>query len=89
MKNDYEIQIITIDVENNREGRQIAETLENLKFDSFTELKNFTVTAIGSEEEFNKLNLLTWHLTDFMDICNNEEINLDLVWIGYVRMKKL
>lgn len=39
-------------------------------------------------QEFNKKYpwALFYELTDFMDLCNNQELDLEANWIGYIRM---
>lgn len=47
---------------------------------------------IDSIEEFNKVfgegffHVTMYELTDFMDLCNNQEISLEGVWIGYIQL---
>ena len=89
----YETMILTFDVESYSDGRRIAERIENQKFDSHTELLERIKAEIGgADKKYNKAYddhaVQLWSLTDFMDACNNEEIFLDDLWIGYVQLKK-
>lgn len=85
----YETMILTIDVSTFSDGRKLAEHLENQKYDSFGELTKAIDEELGDEsDERDDYNIQIWTLTDFMDACNNEEIFLDDLWIGYVQLKK-
>jgi hypothetical protein len=53
--------------------RNVAEVIEN---------ESFTIEALT--EKFEDAQIL--ELTDFMDLCNNEELNLDGCWISYVNI---
>lgn len=86
----YETMILTLDVEPFDDGRKVAEHMENEKFDSHAELLERLDSELGSyAEDRNEYNVQLWSLTDFMDACNNEEINLVNIWIGYVHLKKV
>ena len=76
--------IVTIDVEPYDNGRKVMETIENMVFENaykvVEEIKNMPYM---SHEQFVKGSVNFYELTDFMDACNNEEISLNTVWVGY------
>jgi len=85
----YETMIVTIEVESFDDGRRTAEHLENQKFDSYSEFIERLDSELDSYAKYrNEHNVQLWSLTDFMDACNNQEINLENVWIGYIHLKK-
>lgn len=84
----YETMILVIDVDPFRNGRQVCERLENQKFDSQTDLLTAVKSELDSEIE-DETNVQLWTLSDFMDVCNDQEMNLENVWIGYVHIKEL
>ena len=85
----YETMILTIEVESFDDGRRTAEHLENQKFDSHSEFIERLDSELDSYAKYrNDYNVQLWSLTDFMDACNNQEINLENVWIGYIHLKK-
>ena len=58
-------------------GRRILENLENVYYPSTDSLKN----------AYPK-NAIIWELSDYMDACNNQEIDLEQFWIGYAHVIK-
>lgn len=86
----YETMILTIDVDAFSDGRKVAERIEDQKFDSYGEFIKELDSELGSEaDKRDESNVQLWTLTDFMDVCNDQEMNLENVWIGYVHIKKL
>jgi len=57
--------------------RDDAEAVENTTFESISDL----------EDRFPKDFLVYPDISDFMDDCNNQEINLELYWLTYVNLK--
>lgn len=55
--------------------RKLVEHQENMIFNTTTELK----------QAYPK-DTLIYDLSDFMDDCNNQEINLDSYWVGYANL---
>ena len=75
--------IVLADV-NSFDRRNFAEDIEDKTFNTFDEFKNF----IGDEREINGCyNLLYYNLSDFMDMCNDQEINLENYWVTYINIK--
>lgn len=56
--------------------RDDAEAVEGTAFPNFEKL----------EERFPKDFLVYPEISDFMDDCNNQEINLELYWMTYVKI---
>jgi hypothetical protein len=84
----YETMILVIDVEPFCDGRKVCERLQNQKFDSYTDFLTAVKSELDSEIE-DETSVQLWTLSDFMDVCNDEEMNLINVWIGYVQIKSL
>lgn len=80
----YETHFLTFDVEFYSNGRKVAERIKNEKFNSYTEL----LESIKSKIRYNDHAVQVWSLTEFMDACNNQELNLENVWISYVHIKQ-
>ena len=86
----YETMILTIDVESFSDGRKVAERIENEKFESHTDLTRRLMLELESDaDKLDDYNIQVWSLSDFMDACNSEDINLVNTWIDYVQIKKL
>ena len=71
----YKTHIVLFNVEITQ--RRMAENIEGMSFNCFGDI----VDAIKSE------NFTIWPITDFMDACNNQEIDLENFWISYVNLK--
>jgi hypothetical protein len=70
-------------------GRTILEKIENQIFASVDDL--ITTILVGNETDErgndNIGKISVFELTHFMDSCNNQEINLEQYWIGYINLK--
>ena len=89
----YDAMIVTIEVEAFPDGRKVAERIEDRKCDSFNDVMNVIKEEL--DEKSKKLEdhviferIQVWELSNFMDACNNQEINLENVWISYIHLKK-
>ena len=70
--------ILTLNFENGE--RKDLECIEGNVYASYEELRE----KVGSlAKEIN-----IYPLTDFMDACNDQEIALDEIWIGYVHVQE-
>ncbi len=77
--------IILINVVGFSDGRKVAEYIENGDYNSVEEI----IEAIKKEGSPDGLFLYKiLELTDFMDECNNQEIELENWWISYVNLPK-
>lgn len=65
--------------------RKTLEHIENQKFDSIEALQNAICFDEDNPMAVEDLSVMT--MTDFMDACNDQFINLEEVWVGYVQMK--
>lgn len=65
--------------------RKNAERIENEKFDSIKMLYELLQKDI--DDEITDKDVLIFELTDFMDACNNEELELSLWWVTYVNIE--
>ncbi len=74
--------VVVIPVEEMSNGRRFAESIENQKFSSIEQLEESALP----EGEINNYEL--YELTDFMDLCNDQELNLEIVWISYIWLPK-
>ena len=75
--------VISVDYSN---ARKVAESIENMHFDSFVELRSELHKKLKFDDTIEEP--MIYDLTDFMDLCNNQEINLELYMISYIFMKK-
>lgn len=73
-------KIILIPVRGITNGRKKCELIENSEFKSIRAVKLFL-----AKERVKKYSV--YSLTDFMDLCNNQEIVLDNYWLSYFKIK--
>jgi hypothetical protein len=76
------VVVVLISVSDFTDGRKIAEHIENTLFNTCDDIRR-TV-----KENENGL-VAIYPITDFMDACNNEEINLGEFWVSYAQVNKL
>ena len=62
-----------------RTGRKDAEGIENSTFEDKQQLAD---TFFGGDVNLFRI----VELTDFMDMCNNQELYLDDYWVSYVNI---
>ena len=74
--------VILISVDDFTDGRKIAENIENMLFNTPDDILR---KVREKEDGF----VAIYPITDFMDACNNQEIELDGVWISYAQVNKL
>jgi len=92
MKDNYEIHIIVADFD--RTDRVDLERIENEKFDSCKDAVNAVHGLNFGISSSPKPIIRIYSMTEFMDACNQsdddspkeERIDIDEVWIGYVRI---
>ena len=80
-KVEYEKMIALLYVNDHIDGRKVLENIENQKFDSLQDLHDIND------------GISVYSLTDFMDICNNndsecDELHIQDRWVGYIQLKK-
>lgn len=76
--------IVTISVSYNN-ARKVCETIENMSFNTLTELREFINKLLDLVEDENPQFL---DLSDFMDEVNNEYFDSANYFISYVRIGK-
>jgi hypothetical protein len=69
-----EIRVLLYPVDN-YDRRKDAEFIEN------------NLYSIHLLETLVPTDVEVYTLSDFMDGCNNQEINLELYWVSYIRLK--
>lgn len=74
--------VILISVDDFTNGRKIAENIENMLFNTPDDI----LRKVREEEDGF---VAIYPITDFMDACNNQEIELEGVWVSYARVNKL
>lgn len=78
------IVLLAVDV---FERRQHAELLEAEKFENVKKIYELLQKDI--DDEITEEDVLIYELTDFIDACNNQELELELWWVTYVNIKKM
>jgi hypothetical protein len=81
------IFIVTISVDYSN-ARKVCELIEAQTFGSFSDLRNVLELKLGvndSDENQPKF----FSLTDFMDECNDQYLDLESVFISYVKVENL
>lgn len=71
-----ETYIVLADVDS-YDRKEFAEFLENSEHES---IDTFVKTFCPEQD------ILMYNLTDFMDACNNQEIDLNNYWVTYVNI---
>lgn len=74
--------VILISVDDFTDGRKIAENIENMLFNTPDDILR---RVREKEDGF----VAIYPITDFMDACNNQEIELEGVWVSYAQVNKL
>jgi len=74
--------VILISVDDFTDGRKIAENIENILFNTPDDILR---KVREKEDGF----VAIYPITDFMDACNNQEIDLEGVWVSYAQVNKL
>jgi len=74
--------IVLISVDDFSDGRKIAENIENILFNTPDDILR---KVREKEDGF----VAVYPITDFMDACNNQEIELDGVWVSYAQVVKM
>ncbi len=78
------IFIVTISVDYSN-AREVCELIEAQTFGSFSNLRNvLNSELILEDEDVNQPQFFS--LTDFMDECNDQYIDLESVFISYVKI---
>ena len=67
--------MVTFPVTHNKDGRPFVESIEGQVFISLEAVKNV----------YKDMKIYT--LSEFMDLCNDEELNLDNFWVGYINVE--
>lgn len=74
--------VILISVDDFSNGRKIAENIENVLFNTPDDILR---KVREKEDGF----VAIYPITDFMDACNNQEIELEGVWVSYAQVVKM
>lgn len=76
-------RIVLISVTKFSDGRYIANNIENMSFESYAEIR----ASIQKEEKIKEEgDVKIYDLTDFMEDCNDQMIDLDEWWVAYVNI---
>ena len=80
-KVEYETMIAMLYVNDHIDGRKVLENIENQRFNTLQELLDVSE------------HISIYSLTDFMDMCNNNDSELDELhiqdrWVGYIQLRK-
>ena len=65
--------------------RQPLEHIENQKFDTIEALQN--AICFDEDNPMAVEDLMVMTLSEFVDACNDQFINLEEMWVGYIQMK--
>ena len=74
--------VVLISVDDFTNGRKIAEEIENILF-------NAPEDIIRKAKEKENGFVAVYPITDFMDACNDQDINLENFWISYAQVVKM
>ena len=74
--------VILISVDDFTNGRKISENIENTLFNTWDDILR---KAREKEDGF----VAIYPISDFMDACNNQEIELENFWVSYAQVNKL
>lgn len=81
--------VVLIPVNNFTNGRKIAKTMENKTFKNTAEVIS-EIHAKDNEEDNTESSTTVriYEISDYMDACNNQEIELEDFWVSYAFIKK-
>lgn len=74
--------IVLISVDQFDNGRKIAERIEDESFKDYDSLLKTLRKTEGGDFGFSYV----FNLSEFMDACNNQEIDLEAYWVSYVNL---
>ena len=77
-----ETYIVVADVECG-DGRKICERMENMVFETPLEAMKFIEQEYLDDYKF----IYLMDMSSFMDECNDQEFDLESVFIGYIKIK--
>lgn len=81
------LMVVLISVDDFLGGRKIAERIENQEFKNPAEVLSEIKKLEGKKQgEYGYVAI--YPISDFMDACNNQEIELEGVWVSYVYVEK-
>ena len=84
MKNTF---IVTISVDYHN-AKKVCEAIESQTFGSFNDLRNVLNSELGVEKN-DENQPQFFSLTGFMDECNDQYLDLESVFISYVKVENL
>ena len=79
------VVIVSVDYNN---ARKVCELIEAQTFGSFNDLRNVLNSELGVEKN-DENQPQFFSLTDFMDECNDQYLDLESVFISYVKIENL
>lgn len=77
------LRIVLLSVDDFSDGRKVADHIENTTYKNTNE----ALKDILSKEDLETAGVGIYEPTDFMEACNDQEINLEQFWVSYIFIK--
>lgn len=78
------LAVVLIAVDDFSNGRKAANIIQETTFKDYKELHN-AVCKFGTPIHSKKdAEVMVYRMTDFMDECNDQQIELEQFWVSYV-----
>jgi len=86
------VKVVLIPVDRYSNGRKIADTIQGETFKSSADAKKFAENKgvdrdEGNGDAFKHLEIAVYGMAEFMDDCNEQQINLEHFWVSYIYLK--
>lgn len=80
------LMVVLISVDDFTDGRKIAESIQDQDFKD----PNAVLLAVRENKHAygEDGHVAIYPISDFMDACNNQEVELEGVWVSYVHIEK-
>jgi hypothetical protein len=94
MKTQYEVRVVLIPVDRYSNGRKVANLIQGERLPSIADVKKIVESnGVGRDEgngdAFDDLEILVYEMNNFMEDCNEQQINLEHFWVSYVHVPTL
>jgi len=86
------VRVVLIPVDRYSNGKKIADLIQGEMFSSSADARKFAESkGVGRDEgngdAFDHLEIAVYGMAEFMDDCNEQQINLEHFWVSYIYLK--
>jgi len=83
-KTEKKLAVVVISVDDFTNGRKAANNIENMTFKKATDVSKEILKHTQLENDNKQFGIELYPMTEFMELCNNQELDLEHNWISYV-----